>query len=455
MPLEPSNRPPVVALLGIPNAGKSTLFNRLIGERRALVADIPGTTRDRIYARWRAEGKPCLLCDTGGFAGTGPADMQEEILRQTFTAVEEATVIVLVLDGRIGPTAGDREIAARLRPLADHVVVAWNKADHPALALQATEAFELGLGEAVPVSAEHGLGMADLAHAIGRRLPESVSLETDPRDEIRVAIVGRPNVGKSSLLNRLCGADRVTVAAEPGTTRDAIDTEVIRQGRSYRFVDTAGIRRAGRASRLESLGILMAKRAIERADVVLVVFDAAEGLVSQDLTVAGLAEASVRAAVFVANKWDLVPDKEERIKALEQEIQARLRFARFAPLVTISALGGRRVDSLYALIDRVYKAGDVTISTPRLNRFLVAFRRGTTEGRSGPKLRYLTQTGVRPPSFLAFGPAAGTLHPSEIRRLENRLREEFDIGPTPIRIRFRTDRSPTRPPRRKPRKPRQ
>lgn len=441
----PSSSPPVVALLGIPNAGKSTLFNRLLGQRRALVADVPGTTRDRIYARWRVEGKSCLLCDTGGFAGSNPVEMEEEIQRQTFTAVDEARVIVLVVDGRSGPTAGDRDLAHRLRPLADQVVVAWNKADHPSLALQAPEAFELGLGEAIPVSAEHGIGIADLSQAIARKLPETVSAPQDDRETISVAIVGRPNVGKSSLVNRLCGSARVTVSSTPGTTRDAIDTDVLRGGRSYRFVDTAGIRRPGRAGRLEGLGILMAKRAIERADVVLALFDAAEGLVSQDLTVAGLAETSGRSVVFVANKWDLATDKEIRFKALQQEIRARLRFARFAPLITISALEGQRVDSLYTLIDRVYEAGEITISTPRLNKFLTAFRRGSPEGAAGPKLRYLTQIGTRPPSFLAFGPAAGKLHPSEINRLENRLRDEFSIGPTPIRLRFRADRSQDRP----------
>jgi len=263
------NPRPIVALLGVPNVGKSTLFNRLLGERRALVADQPGTTRDRIYAPWRASGKTCLLCDTGGFVGPGAEGLQEEIERQTFIAVEEADVIVLVVDGRAGVTAGDRDLAVRLRSASDRVLLAWNKADDPRLAQQATEGFELGLGEPIPVSAEHGLGIADLIDAISGRIPEETSgLPASPGERIRVAIVGRPNVGKSSLLNRLCGADRVTVAAEPGTTRDTVDTEVIRRGRLYRFVDTAGIRRPSRAvGRVETLGVLMAKRAVSRAEL--------------------------------------------------------------------------------------------------------------------------------------------------------------------------------------------
>jgi GTP-binding protein len=462
MSTSPSPKPvqrPVVALLGVPNAGKSTLFNRLLGERRALVTDIPGTTRDRIYGRWRAEGKACLLCDTGGFVGNaerprgrdarasrepdgfGPVAMQEEIERQTFVAVHEAHVVVLVLDGRAGLTAGERELAARLRPIASRVLLVWNKMDDPRREDDASEAFELGLGEPIPLSAEHGIGVADLAEAIAARLPEDTAhIPLDDGEEIRVAIVGRPNVGKSSLLNRLVGAERVTVAAEPGTTRDTVDTDITRSGRVYRFLDTAGIRRPSRVTGdVERLGILMAKRAIARADVALCLFDASEGIVAQDLTVAGLVVDSGRGAILVGNKWDLVEDRAEAFKELKKDADARLRFSKWSPFVTISALEGQRVDNVFDLIDRVHAAGDVTIPTPRLNRFLTDFRAGYDNVTRGPKLRYLTQVGVRPPTFLAFGPAAGLLHFSEVRRLENRIREEFDIGPTPIRIRFRRD----------------
>ena len=432
---------PVVALLGVPNAGKSTLFNRLLGERRALVTDVPGTTRDRIYGRWRAEGKGCLLCDTGGFVGSGSGSMQDEIERQTFVAVNEARVVVLVLDGRAGLTSGERELAARLRPIASRVLVVWNKMDDPRLEDRANEAFELGLGDPIPLSAEHGLGVADLAEAIAARLPEDAALiPPDTGEEIRVAIVGRPNVGKSSLLNRLVGAERVTVAAEPGTTRDTVDTDITRGGRIYRFLDTAGIRRPSRVSGdIERLGILMAKRAIERADVALCLFDASQGIVAQDLTVAGLVVDSGRGAILVGNKWDLLEEREVAFKELKKDADARLRFSKWSPFVTISALEGQRVDAVFDLIDRVYAAGDITVPTPRLNRFLIDFRAGYDNVAKGPKLRYLTQVGVRPPTFLAFGPAAGLLHFSEVRRLENRLREAFDIGPTPIRIRFRRD----------------
>jgi GTP-binding protein len=442
MPTSEKQALPVVALVGVPNAGKSTLFNRLLGERRALVADIPGTTRDRIQTRWRAAGKPCLLCDTGGYAGRGVEELALEIERQTFAAIEEATVIVLVLDGRTGLTAGDRELASRLRPVSDRIVVAWNKADEPRRAAQATEAFELGFGEPVAVSAEHGLGTADLVEAIAGKLPgEAVEGPPDPGEEIRIAIVGRPNVGKSSLLNRLCGASRVTVAAEPGTTRDTVDTEVERDGRLYRFVDTAGIRRPSRLSGpLERLGVMMARRAIQRADVALVLFDASEGIVAGDLSVMGIVEESGRGAVLVANKWDLVEDKEERIKLLKREAEARMRFARHAPFVTISAKSGQRAEGLYPLIDEVNRAADITISTPRLNRFLTSWRAGGENRASGPRFLYLTQVGTRPPRFVAFGTGAEKVHFSEARHLENRLREEFGIGPTPIRITFRSER---------------
>lgn len=432
--------PAVVTLLGVPNAGKSTLFNRLLGHRRAIVTDRPGTTRDRIYAPWRAVGKACLLCDTGGVAGLRPEGLQEEILRQTFIAVDEAEVVALVLDGRAGVTAGDRDLAQRLRGLADRVVVVWNKADSPRAAMGAAEAFELGLGEPVCVSAEHGLGIADLVEAIAARLPEEAGLApARPGEEIHVAIVGRPNVGKSSLLNRLCGEARVSVGEAPGTTRDAIDTDVIRGDRRYRFVDTAGIRRGSRATgKVEQLGAMVARRSIARADLALVVFDASSGLVSQDLAVAGLVEESGRGAVLVANKWDLVEDKDERLKALQREAHARLRFSRFSPLVTISALEGQRVPALYQYMDRVREASEVTIPTPKLNRFLAAYR---ASGDPRHKLRYITQVGTRPPSFMVFGSSGGARAPhiSEVRRLENRLREEFAIGPTPLRIRFRLD----------------
>lgn len=431
--------PAVVTLLGIPNAGKSTLFNRLIGQRRSIVTDLPGTTRDRLYAHWRAVGKACLLCDTGGVADLKSGGLQEEIRRQTLIAVEEAAVVVLILDGRAGVTAGDRELATLLRPIASKTLVVWNKADSPRTSDEAAEAFELGLGEGVPVSAEHGLGIADLVEAIASRLPEeALDVPQGPEEDVRVAIVGRPNVGKSSLLNRLCGEARVTVGTAPGTTRDAVDTEVLRDGRLYRFVDTAGIRRNARSSGpVESLGVLAAKKAIARADVALVVFDASEGLVSQDLSVAGIVEESGRGAVLVANKWDLVESKDETLKALQRDAHARLRFSRFSPLVTVSALEGQRAGALYAFIDRVDRACELTIPTPKLNRFLGSFR-----GFPGPggKLRYMTQVGVRPPSFLIFG-SGGTRpvrpHVSVVRNLENRLREEFQIGPTPVRIRFR------------------
>ena len=441
---------PIVALLGVPNAGKSTLFNRLIGERRALVAEIPGTTRDRLYAPWRVGSRPCILCDTGGIGGSSGEILQAEIERQTLMAVREASVVVLVLDGKAGLTAGDRELASRLRPLADRVIVAWNKADSPARASHAPEAFELGLGDPIPVSAEHGLGVADLVEAVALKLPAAAQGDApaderegqDVEEEIRVAIVGRPNVGKSSLLNRLCGDVRVTVAPEPGTTRDPVDTEVVRAGRRYRFVDTAGIRRPSRTQGpLDQLGVMMAKRAVARADVALVLFDAPQGLVSQDLAVAGFVEDSGRGAVLVANKWDLVQDKEAWIKTLQRSARARLRMASYAPFVTLSALGGQRVESLYPIIDTVFEAGDVTIPTPRLNTFLTHFR--TRGDAKGPRLRYLTQIGVRPPRFLAFGPDAGKLHFSEVRRLENRLRETFDIGPTPLQVRFRSEKPRT------------
>jgi GTP-binding protein len=437
----PLRRLPVVTILGVPNAGKSTLFNRLLGERRAIVTDLPGTTRDRIYARWRAGGKACLLCDTGGVADFQAEGLVAEIRRQTFIAVDEAAVVLLVLDARAGLTGADLDLAERLRPLAGRTLLVWNKSDSPRTALGAPEAFALGLGEAIPVSAEHGLGIADLVEAVAARLPaEAADLPPQPGEEIRVAIVGRPNVGKSSLLNRLCGEDRSSVGSEPGTTRDAVDTEVLAGGRVYRFVDTAGLRKPGRArGKVESLGLLYAKRSLSRSDVALVVFDAAEGLVSQDFAVAGLVEESGKGAVFVANKWDIVPDKDARLKQLSKEACARFRFARVAPIVSVSALRGLRVPVLFRFVDEVYAAGGITITTPRLNRFLETMR---GSGAAPWGLRYMTQVATHPPTFLLIGSTAGRPADPGVsgrRRIENRLREAFGIGATPLRLRFRAD----------------
>src|SRR5690348_2175073 len=463
---------PSIVIVGRPNVGKSTLFNRLTGTRRSIVTDEPGITRDRIYgtAAWR--GRSFEIVDTGGLLPDDRAAMPREIFKQAQAAIAEATALVLVVDARAGATPLDLELARRLRRTGKPFVVAVNKVDTQRLQDLAAQFYEIG-AEVFPVSAEHGLGVDTLLDALTRDFPSEDSSGSPENPEVQVAIIGRPNVGKSTLLNQLAGAERSIVSAEPGTTRDAVDTVVARSGRSYRFIDTAGIRRKGKTNLVaEKLSVMMARRHLERADVALLVTDAAVGVTAGDATIAGYAQQSGRSVIVVMNKWDLALEKareaaeeaeNERGKRVPQRrngeakqptadpvrlaaeyealVRQKLKFLPYAPIIFVSALTGKHVEKLYGLIDRVGEARKRRISTGELNRWLagVDLARGTSPAAHRVKIYYMTQSGVSPPTFILFTNQRQRLHFSYERFLENRLREKFDFFGSPIRFiqRFR------------------
>jgi GTP-binding protein len=440
------------------------------------VTDEPGITRDRIYGRGVWRGRAFEVVDTGGMLPEDKAAIPREIVRQAEVAIGGATLLILVADARAGLLPLDAELARRLRRTGKPLVVAANKVDTAGSTTLASAFYELG-ADVFPVSAEHGTGVDDLLDAVTKDFPqaeadytgvgESARDEEAQQGEIQVAIIGRPNVGKSTLLNALAGAERSIVSAEPGTTRDAVDTEVVRGGTSYRFIDTAGIRRKGKTRLLaEKLSVIMARKHLERADVALVVADAAAGISAGDATIAGYAHQSGRSVIVVMNKWDLalqkareaaekakrekgkgvrgrseagrraVPDVSQLAVEYEPLIRERLKFLPYAPIVYISALTGERVEKLYALIERVAAARRRRISTGELNRWLagVDLQRGTSPSARRVKIFYVTQASSSPPTFILFTNQKERLHFSYERFLENRLREAFDFTGTPIRF---------------------
>ena len=440
---------PLVAIVGAPNVGKSTLFNRLIGRRRAIVTDQPGVTRDRLYDRVDDAPRPFLVVDTGGLMPGEPVPFAREIEAQAEAALAAASVVLFVVDVRAGATAADRELAARLRRRGTPLVLVANKADSEALELVASELSELGLGEPLAVSAEHGRNVELLLERIAERLgpqPAVAALaegEAAAERPVRVAIVGRPNVGKSSLVNRLLGEPRVIVSDLPGTTRDPVDTALVADGRRYVLIDTAGIRRAGRVRELaERFSVAQARRNIERCDVVVLVVDATEPLAAQDTHVAGLAHEALRPLVVAGNKWDLVEGREQAAAAWKADVERRLRFAPGSPLVLLSALTGQRVLRVLELVDVCHRATGTRIPTPELNRWLereVAARPGP---RGALRLYYATQTSVRPLRFVLFCNDPARVHFSMRRHLENGLRQRFELGPAPVGLEFRGRRPP-------------
>jgi GTPase len=447
---------PSIVIVGRPNVGKSTLFNRLTGTRRAIVTDEPGITRDRIYGAAEWEGRPFEVVDTGGIVPEEKAGIPGEILRQAQLAIENATRVVQVVDGRAGPLPLDAELSQLLRRAGKPPVIAVNKIDNPQQADAAAPFYTLG-HEVFPVSAEHGFGIDSLLDALTAEFSRGDAPETQP--DLNIAIIGRPNVGKSTLLNRLVGEERAIVSPESGTTRDTVDTVVDRGGRFYRFLDTAGIRRKGKTKLVaEKLSVVMAKRHLERADIALIVIDASLGVTSHDATIASYAEQSGRSVIVVMNKWDLAlqtahaksahektggrrsfvsPDK--LLSQYEPMVRHKLKFLDYAPVVFLSALTGERTGKLYALIDQVAEARNRRISTGELNRWLasVDLERGTSPASRKVKIYYVTQTGTAPPRFVLFTNQTGPLHFSYQRFLENRLRSAFDFTGTPIRFTLR------------------
>ncbi|MGI6082561.1 MAG: ribosome biogenesis GTPase Der [Limnochordia bacterium] len=432
----------VVAIVGRPNVGKSALFNRIAGERIAIVKDVPGVTRDRIYADCSWLERQFTLIDTGGIL-TGPVDeITSATLGQARMAMEEADVILFVVDVRQGVTPADQAVADILRQTDKPIVLVANKVDGIELETQMFEFYSLGLGDPVPVSAEHGRGIGDLLDLVVEQLPEGVESPDD--DSIRVAVIGRPNVGKSSLVNSILGRERVIVSDQPGTTRDAIDTEFVRGDTKFTIIDTAGVRRKSRVDTdVEYYGVIRALRAIERSDVTLVVLDAAEGVTEQDARLAGYAHEAGRAIVLVVNKWDLIEKDANTMGEFDAHIRYDLRFLHYAPIMYVSALTGQRVNELLDVVEYVSEQAALRVTTGRLNEALqeaVALREPPHDKGVRLRLLYAVQTGVKPPTILLFVNRVDLMHFSYLRYLENCLRDTFGFVGSPLVMNVRTRR---------------
>jgi len=437
----------LVAIVGRPNVGKSTLFNRLVGERRAIVGDEPGITRDRIYGQVEWAGTRFSLIDTGGIVPDDDAVIPANIFKQAGMAIDEAQVLIWVVDARTGVTQLDEELASLLRGTGKHVLVAANKTDSAKLESESTEFYRFGFENVFPVSAEQGIGVGELLDGVVELLSDTNQDEEVPEQrELRLAIVGRPNVGKSSLLNQILGEDRVIVSPVAGTTRDAIDTVLETPERNFRLIDTAGIRRKGKTDEMaEKLSVIMARKSLDRADVAIVLVDAVEGVTALDATIAGYALDAGCSIIIAVNKWDVVKDKETNTASeFERGLRDKMKFLEWAPVITISALTGQRVEKILPLVIKADEARNRRIPTSQLNDFFekaIAQPRGGTApspakgGMSRLHVQYLTQAGIRPPTFVVFtsGGKPG-LHFSYERYLMNRLREEFDFFAAPLRI---------------------
>ena len=462
-------------IVGRPNVGKSTLFNRLTGTRRSIVTNEPGITRDRIYGKAEWRGRELEIVDTGGLVPHDQALVPQEVLRQAHVAIKTAALLVLVVDSQAGLTPLDEELARLLRTTGKPFVIAVNKVDARSQESNAAVFHRIG-APVFPIAAEHGTGVDDLLDAALAKFYPSAEAQVGaglaPPDlpaPIEVAIIGRPNVGKSTLLNRLAGEERSIVSPIPGTTMDNVDTEITRDGREYRFVDTAGIRRKGKTTLIaEKLSVVMARRGLERCDVALLVVDGQEGVTQGDAQIASYAEQSGRSVVIVINKWDLAvvrardaaardaatakgkskrapgePHKPENFDSgrlmleYEKMIRAKLKFLSYAPIVFLSAKTGERADNLYPLINQCWDARRRRIATPALNNWLkeeVDLQRGTTPKARPVRIYYITQAKIAPPTFLMFTNQKAPLHFSYLRFLENQLRAKFDLVGTPVRF---------------------
>lgn len=422
------NRLPSVVIVGRPNVGKSTLFNAITGQRKSIVGDEPGITRDRIYGEASFAGKPFEVIDTGGIIPDDDQMIPSEILRQARTALDEADQIVFLIDGRTEITSADRDLAAMLRRLGKPVALAVNKIDAPKRESLVPEFFELGFEHVFPVSAEHQLGIGDLLSHLTKDFPkgESEEPETGRDRPIRVAIIGRPNVGKSTLLNALAGEERVIVTPIAGTTRDAVDETIEHGGRRFVIVDTAGIRRKGKTHLMaEKLSVVMARRAIRMAHVVVVVVEAVEGVTAQDAHIAGYAHEAGKPVILVVNKIDAAPgfDRAE----FTERVREGMKFLDYAPILFTSAKSGRGVKKLFDLIRKGYDAASQRVTTGELNRFVEMLHAETDV-----KIKYLTQASVRPPTFVLFTNTGKPLHFSTERFLINQLRKRFGFDGTPL-----------------------
>jgi len=453
---------PILAIVGRPNVGKSTLFNRIVGSRRAIVGDEPGITRDRLYGDAHWGGREFRVVDTGGIIPEDKELIPSEIFRQAKVALVEAAAVVLVVDGRSELAAPDLELARLLLRTGKPLFLAVNKVDSEKQEALAGEFHRVGIRNLFPVSAEHGRGVDDLLDAVVGAFPENSPTrdteETQGPREIKVAIIGHPNVGKSTLLNRLTGTSRAIVSPIPGTTRDAVDEIVEKDGHQFRFIDTAGIRRKGKTRLMaEKLSVIMARKHLEAADIALLVIDATEGVSALDATIAGYAHESGRSVIIVVNKWDLIsagkkkPISQSRAARIqeskrmtdragyEQRLRYGLKFLNYAPVIFISAATGAGTDKILSLIEKVWSERNKRIPTAEMNRFIqdVDFERASVPARQQVKIYYMTQAAVAPPTFVLFTDRDVKLHFSYQRFLENQIRRAFGFIGAPIWIKNR------------------
>lgn len=429
---------PLVAIVGRPNVGKSMLFNRLVGKRLSIVEDTPGVTRDRLYAECEWNGRKFNIVDTGGIEPNTDSEILSFMREQAKIAIDSATVIILVTDLRTGVTAADREVANMLLRSRKPVVLSVNKADSTGETDPGVyEFYSLGLGDPIPTSAVHGHGTGDLLDECLKYFPEETE-ETEADDSIKVAVIGKPNVGKSSLINRILGEKRVIVSDVAGTTRDAVDTEFENEKGHYVFIDTAGIRRRSKVEEsVEKFSVMRAQLAIDRADVCVIMIDGRDGVTEQDTKIAGLAHEAGKASIVVVNKWDLVDKETGTMEKMRKDVQRDLSFMSYAPIVFISAMTGQRVDRLFELINYVYDQTNMRITTGMLNDVLAdaqARQQPPTDKGRRLKIYYMTQTGICPPNFVIFCNRKDLFHFSYQRYIENQIRAVFGLEGTPVRI---------------------
>ncbi len=431
---------PIVAIVGRPNVGKSTLFNRLVGQRLAIVEDLPGTTRDRVYADISWAGRDLTIVDTGGLEQRPDTSIREKVRDQAQAAIKEADVIVLLVDVLEGVTVPDQELAEALRRSRKPVLLAASKADNEKRRTEAFQFHELGIGQPIPISAHHGTGVSDLMDEACSMLPPSSPVPPES-DMLKIAIVGRPNVGKSMLLNALLGEDRAIVSETPGTTRDALDTVFDYHGEPIMFIDTAGIRKRGRVeSGIERYSVMRALRAVSRADVVLLVTDATEVLTAQDAHIAGYIQQALKGMVVVVSKWDLAGELELDAAKCTREVQSKLKFFPGVPILFVSARYGQGIDNIVPAARDVGRSRLVRIPTAEVNEVverIVAAHSPPSVGGRRLKVSYATQAEVNPPTFVFFVNDPRLLHFSYQRYLENRLRESFGFSGVPLKLVFK------------------
>jgi GTP-binding protein len=427
---------PVVAIVGRPNVGKSTFFNYITGRRISIIEDTPGVTRDRIYSEGEWRGQSFTIIDTGGLEPFTGDYIKQQMVRQAEIAMETADVIVFLLDMKTGLTAADYDVATLLRKTEKPVIVAVNKVDQVGdMPPDAYEFYNLGMGEIYTISSIHGLGMGELLDAIYEHFPKDISEQEDD-DIIKVAIIGKPNAGKSSLINNILGEERVIVSDIPGTTRDAIDTPVERNGKKYIFIDTAGIRRKSRIEEnIERYSVLRAWTAVDRADVCIIMIDGVDNVTEQDTKIAGYAHEQGKACIIAINKWDAVEKETGTLERYRETVKQRLEFMSYAPVVFISAKTGQRVERLFELVDFVFDQASFRLQTGMLNDVLnEAMAMVQPPSDKGKRLRiyYITQVGIKPPKFILFVNDRELMHFSYERYLMNTLRSNFGFEGTPI-----------------------